>query len=105
KPFELRGVDDRLEVLYQLVERRVGRFAVREAAPARVVAMETVAGAEGVEPRTPHRRLPVAIDVGEPVGGSDERKSAAMHRVRQARAIGRASEANVLIEGRHESRC
>ena len=73
EPVELGGVDDGLEIRDQDVERGVGRVAVRQAAAARVVAMEAVALAERVEPGTPHRRLPVDVDVGQPVGGPDER--------------------------------
>ena len=95
---ELRGIDDRLEVGHEHVERGVGRLALGQAAPARVVAVEAVAGAQRVEPGAPHGRLPVLADVREPVGRAHERITLAVHGIGEPRAVGRAREPNVLRE-------
>jgi hypothetical protein len=49
KPIELGGVNNRFKVSHQHIKRGLGRFAVRETAAARVVAMKTVAVAERIE--------------------------------------------------------
>ena len=70
---ELGGVDHRLQIGDQQVERRVSGLAVRQPAAARVVAMEAIARAQLVEPGAPDRGLPVLLDVGQPVRRPYER--------------------------------
>ena len=93
------------EIRDQQIEGDVGRFACRQPAPARVVAVEPIAAAERVEPRAPHRRLPVALDVRQPVRGAHERVAVAVRRVGKPRPIRRVGEANVLLERGHEAGC
>ena len=95
---ELGGVDDRLEIADEHVERGVGRVVIRQAAPARVVAIETKARADRVEPGAPHRRLPVDVDVGEPVRRAHQRGTLAVRRERQPRPVRRPREAQILDE-------
>jgi hypothetical protein len=94
---ELGGVDHGLEISYQHVERGVGRVVIRQAAPARVVPIETQALADRVEPGAPHRRLPVDIDVREPVRRAHQRRTVAVRCKRQPRPVRRPREAQILV--------
>ena len=65
---EARGVDDGFEVSHPRLEREVLDVAIREPAPALVVAQDGVRLAQRGPPVPPDRALPVVLEVREPRG-------------------------------------
>src|SRR6185369_6578768 len=86
---------------YAIVQRDRGDVAVRQAAAARVVTVETMARAQGLEPRTPHGGLPVPLQVRHPVGGPNQRKALSALGKSDLHAVRGGGEADLLAKGRH----
>jgi hypothetical protein len=89
-------LDDGLEIGDAGFEAVVGRAGVGEAMAALVVAHDVRDRAEVLEEVPPHRAFPVELEVTEPAGRDDERRSCAVARPCDARAVGRPAEAELL---------
>ena len=87
---------DRLEVGDACFQAVVGDAAVREPMAALVVADDRRDLAEFDEVVAPDRALPVELQVAEPAGVDQQRRTGAVHGVRDADPIGRPREADVL---------
>ena len=89
-------VDDGLEVPTMRLEREVVDVVIGEAVAPLVVAHECATLREADEPMPPHRALPVVVEVGDPVRGTHERRARTDRREREASAIVRRAELDVL---------
>jgi len=101
KALEPGGIDHRLEVGDPGVERERGDGPVRQAAAARIVANEGAAGRKTEQDVVPHRAAPVEVEMVEPVGGLDQRRSCAGRRIGEANAVGGRAKTNVLLAFLH----
>jgi hypothetical protein len=98
EPVETEVVDDGCQVLHPGVERKDGDVVVGQAAAALVVAHERVLAGQADEPVTPHRALPVVVEMGDPVGGPHQRWAGADGGVGEPRAVGCCAEVDLLAQ-------
>src|SRR5215208_1049765 len=94
-------IHDRFEVGYEIVQRHGADVAVREAAAARVVAVEMMARAQGFQPGAPYGGLPVPLQVRHPVAGPHQRKAPSTLGKSDLHAVGGGGEPDLLAKGRH----
>ena len=99
KAIEAGGIDDGLEVGHPGVDGQIAELAIRETAPALVVAEARVAGSERIEPVPPHRALPVEVQVRQPGRHPHDRRPAAVQGVGQPHAIHSGAESDLLLHG------
>ena len=96
EPVESGILHDRLEVGDPRLQAVVGDAAVREPVAALVVADDGRDLAEFDEVVAPDRALPVELQVAEPAGVDQQRRTGAVHGVGDPDPVGRAREADVL---------
>jgi len=78
-------------------EREVADVPIGHPEAALVVADDGSELAELVEEVAPDRALPVLLEVAEPARDDDEGRAAAVDRVREADAVGRTAETDLLV--------
>src|SRR3569833_2884329 len=95
-------VDDRSEILRPACRREIADVPVAHATAPLVVADEAVLAREELDPVFPDRAFQVVVEVGEPVGGLDERGTladmGAGAGTREANAIGRLQIPDRLLQ-------
>ena len=89
-------INDRFEIRGPLWQRQVTAAPIAHTASALVIADEPQVAGEKADPVAPHRAVTLVFEMGEPIGGLYQRRSAAGYRPRQARPIGRLQETNML---------
>ena len=89
-------VDHCFEVAHEGVDGEVVDVVLGQPAAPLVVADELAVAGQPDEPVAPHRALPVVVEVGDPVGGSHQRRARADRGVGDPRAVGRRAEVDVL---------
>src|SRR5205814_3984523 len=85
-------------------ERQLPDLPVREAAAALVIAQQQMVARDLVQPRAPHRALPVELEMAQPVGRLDERRPFAGERIGDAHAVDGGAEADLLARARAQVR-
>ena len=96
RPLHAGGIEDRAQVGDEVLEGDGGRVPVGEAVAASVVPDEAAAAAEQLEPVRPDRTLPVDLEMAQPVGRLDQRRSIAEEGIGQPRAVVGLGEVNAL---------
>jgi hypothetical protein len=95
--FDAGGVDHALEIADPVVDRESLHLAIGQPAAALVVTHDRMARAKAAQPMPPNRASPVMLEMGEPVGRLDDRRTLAVHGVGEAHAVRRCAEPDALL--------
>ena len=99
EPLQPGRGQDRLEIADARLEREIIDGPIGHPEAALVVADDRRDLAELIEEVPPDRALPVVLEVAEPARDDDQRRPAAVDRVRQTQAVLPPTESDLLFEG------
>src|SRR5262249_14349641 len=104
KSFNAGRLDDGLQIFEELFEREFDPVAIRQAAPAQIVADERMAARQKRNPGTPDGIVTVVAEVAHPVRPPHQRRAGTTGAISDAGAVAAPAKADLLRGVSHRTR-